>query len=63
MTGQLLLDNWTARKYGRMESHTGIMDLKHPFRVSDHAAIPATVLSTVNARYEEGDALSVVMEA
>lgn len=62
MTGQLTLDNWTTQKYLRMESHTGLMDLKHPFRVSNHAAIPATVLSTVNARYEEGDALSVAME-
>ena len=62
MTGQLLLDNWTTEKYLRMESHTGLMDLKHPFRVSNHAAIPATVLSTVNARYEEGDELSVPRE-
>lgn len=62
MTGQLTLDNYTTDKYRRMEAHTGIMDLKHPFRVSNHANLPATVMSTWNARLEEGDAECVVWE-
>ena len=62
MTGQLALDNWTARAYDRMAPSTGIMDLRIPFRVSNHAAIPAPVLSTINARLEEGDDESVTVE-
>lgn len=62
MSGQLLLDNKTARAYSRHAPHTGIMDLKRPFRVSNHASIPAPALSTINAKLEEGDALSVPVE-
>lgn len=62
MTGQLCLDNSTTRAFDRMAPHTGIMDLKRPFRVGNHASIPAPVLSTINARLEEGDELSVPVE-
>lgn len=62
MTGQLALDNWTARAYERLAPYTGIMDLRTPFRVGDHAAIPTPVLSTINSRLEEGDDESVTVE-
>jgi hypothetical protein len=61
MSGQLALDNVTARALSRMAPYTGFMDFKAAFRVSDHAAIPAPVLSTINNRLAEGDALSVPM--
>lgn len=61
MSGQLALDNQTARDLARMKPYTGFMDFKGAFRVSDHSAIPAPVLSTINHRLEEGDALSVPM--
>lgn len=62
MTGQLCLDNHTAAAFDRMAPYTGIMDLKRPFRVGNHASIPAPVLSTINARLEEGDDLSIPVE-
>lgn len=62
MTGQLPLDNWTARAFERMAPYTGIMDLRRSYRVSDHGAIPAPALSTINARLEEGDEVSVIVE-
>lgn len=61
MSGQLALDNITARALARMRPSTGFMDFKRAFRVSNHAAQPAPVLSTINARLEEGDELSVPM--
>lgn len=59
MSGQLALDNYTARAFDRLAPCTGIMDLSRPFRVSNHGAIPAPVLSTINHRLEEGDDNSV----
>lgn len=61
MSGQLTLDNFTARALARLKPSLGLMDMDHPFRVSNHASIPAPVLSTINARLEEGDDLSVPM--
>lgn len=62
MSGQLALDNWTARAYDRLAPSTGMMGLDAPFQVSDHAMIPAPVMSTINARLEEGEDLSVEVE-
>lgn len=61
MSLQLALDNATARAMARMKPSTGFMDFKKSFRVGNHAAIPAPVLSTINARLEEGDDLSIPM--
>lgn len=62
MSGQLALDNFTARAFDRLAPSTGIMDLDVPFQVSDHAMQPAPVLSTINARLEEGEDYSVELE-
>jgi len=61
MSGQLALDNAMAEAMARMKPSTGFMDFKKSFRVGGHAAIPSPVLSTINARLEEGDDLSVPM--
>lgn len=61
MSGQLALDNVTARAFERLKPSTGFMDLKKVFGVSNHANIPAPVISTINARIEEGNDLSVPM--
>lgn len=55
MTGQLALDNEIAAAFDRLAPYTGIMDLRRPFRVSDHAQIPAPVMSTINHRIEIAD--------
>lgn len=62
MTIQMVLDNVCAQAYDRLADHTGIMDLKHPFKMSNHAAIPAPTLTTINARLEEGVAISRPVE-
>lgn len=62
MSGQLALDNYTARAFDRLAPSTDIMDKDVPFRVSDHAMQPAPVLSTINARLEECEDLAVELE-
>jgi len=62
MTIQMALDAVGAAMYDRLADHTGIMDLKHPFKMSNHAAIPAPTLTTINARLEEGIAISRPVE-
>lgn len=61
MTGQLALDNWAASYYDRHAAKNGLMDLGHPFRVSNHSSIPSPTLTTINSRVEEGDDISVEM--
>jgi hypothetical protein len=61
MSGQLAVDNVTARAFERLRPSTGFMDLKTVYGVSNHANIPAPVISTINARIEEGNDLSVPM--
>ena len=62
MTMQMVLDNMFARAFDRLADHISIMDLKHPFKMSNHAAIPAPTLTTINARLEEGLAISRPVE-
>lgn len=62
MSGQLALDNEMAEAYERLAPHTGLMDLRRPYQVSDHAMTPAPVLSTINRRLEFCDDHAVVVE-
>lgn len=62
MSGQLALDNQMAEAYERLAPHTGLMDLRRPFWVSDHAMTPAPVLSTINRRLEYCDDNAVPVE-
>lgn len=61
MSGSLALDNWSTSYVDRHAAHNGVMDLGRPFWVSNHSSIPAPVLSTLNARIEEGDDISEEM--
>lgn len=57
MSGTIAVDNQIAAMFERHAPYMGIMDLQHPYRVSNHCMIPHPVVSTFNNMLEITDAL------
>lgn len=58
MSGQPMLDTYSAEQAQAMAPYTGVMDLNRPHRVSRNVAHPTPFLSTLMAWMKHGDEIS-----